>query len=129
VAQFEGLLRGLDVRIVRMTPEEHDTAVAFTSHLPQLLSTALAKTLAGQSSETFHNVVGSGVLDMTRLALSAPDLWTSILRTNAVPVLLALDAFMSALNSLRSHLSSDQLQEDFVCGAELAQKIRSTNPR
>ena len=28
-----------------MSPEEHDSAVALTSHLPQLVSTALAATL------------------------------------------------------------------------------------
>lgn len=125
VAEFEDLLRSMEVQIVRMSPDEHDTAVAFTSHLPQLLSTALAKTLAEQGSEAFHNVVGPGLLDMTRLALSAPDLWTSILRTNRDPVTRALDAFISSLNSLRGNLASDGLAGEFIQAAALARQIRS----
>jgi len=127
VARFEELLRKLDVQIVCMSPEEHDTAVAFTSHLPQLLSTALAKTLSEQDAEAFHNVVGPGLLDMTRLALSSPHLWTSILRTNAEPVRRALALFVSNLNSLQSSLTSDELASEFVEAAALAKQIRSNN--
>lgn len=125
VSNFEALLRTLNVQIVRMSPEEHDIAVAYTSHLPQLLSTALAKTLAEQSGESFHKVVGPGLLDMTRLALSSPELWTSILRTNSELVSQALDAFISVLNSLREQLTSDALAQEFMTGAKLARDIRT----
>jgi prephenate dehydrogenase len=124
VTRFEELLRTLDVQIVRMSPEEHDTAVAFTSHLPQLLSTALAKTLAEQDAAVFHNVVGPGLLDMTRLALSTPDLWTSILRTNSEAVRRALELFVSNLNSLQGRLASDELSGEFLTAAALARQIR-----
>src|SRR5437763_534638 len=110
-----------------MSPEEHDTAVAFTSHLPQLLSTALAKTLAEQDEAAFHNVVGPGLLDMTRLALSAPDLWTSILRTNSEPISRALGMFISNLNLIQSRLKTDELAGEFLQGATLARKIRENN--
>ncbi len=124
VARFEELLRKLDVQIVRMSPEEHDMAVAFTSHLPQLLSTALAKTLAKQDAAAFHNVVGPGLLDMTRLALSTPDLWTSILRTNTEFIRGALALFISNLNSLQNCLGNDELIAEFLEAAELARRIR-----
>lgn len=125
LAEFEDLLRKLEVQIVRMSPEEHDRAVAFTSHLPQLISTALAKTIAEQGSSAFHNVVGPGLLDMTRLALSAPDLWTSILRTNSESVLSALDLFISKLNSLRSELTSDRMTGEFLQAAAFARQLRN----
>lgn len=124
VARFEELLRNLNVQIVRMSPESHDAAVAFTSHLPQLLSTALAKTLAEQDAAAFHNVVGPGLLDMTRLALSTPDLWTSILRTNAESVRRALALFVSNLNSLQSCLERGEIAAEFIEAAALARKIR-----
>lgn len=125
VPAFEDLLRRLDVQIVRMSAEHHDRAVAFTSHLPQLLSTALAKTITEHGEEAFHNVVGPGLLDMTRLALSAPDLWTSILRTNSAEVSIALDEFISNLNFLRRHLTSDRLASEFISAATLARQIRN----
>jgi len=125
LAEFEDLLGKLDVQIVRMSPEEHDTAVAFTSHLPQLISTALAKTIAEQGSSAFHNVVGPGLLDMTRLALSAPDLWTSILRTNSESVASALDLFISTLNSLRGQLTSDEMTGEFLEAAAFARQLRN----
>jgi prephenate dehydrogenase len=125
VAEFEGLLENLGVQIVRMCPEEHDLAVAFTSHLPQLISTALAKTIAEQGSDSFHNVVGPGLLDMTRLALSAPDLWTSILRTNSEAVASALQTFISNLNSLKDQLNSEGLATEFHRAATLAREIRN----
>ncbi len=124
-SHFEQLLQSLEVQIVRMSPEEHDTAIAFTSHLPQLLSTALAKTLADQRSADLQKVVGPGLLDMTRLALSSPDLWTSILGTNYDSVSDALDAFISSLNSLRNQLTSDMLAQQFLKAAELARDIRN----
>ncbi|MFL6414899.1 MAG: prephenate dehydrogenase [Bryobacteraceae bacterium] len=124
VAEFEQLLQKLEVQIVRMSPEEHDTAVAFTSHLPQLLSTALAKTLAEQNTDALRNVAGPGLLDMTRLALSSPDLWSSILRTNSEPVTRALEAFISTLNFIQSRLTDDSIEKDFVEAAALARRIR-----
>jgi prephenate dehydrogenase len=125
VAEFERLLGSLGVQIVRMSPQEHDLAVAFTSHLPQLISTALAKTIAEQGSDAFHNVVGPGLLDMTRLALSAPDLWTSILRTNSEAVISAVEMFISALNSLQSQLKSEELAAEFRRASAFAREIRN----
>ncbi len=71
MSQFEDLLRSLDVQIVRMSPEEHDSGCRI--HVPFAPATlnSLAKTLAEQGPEAFHNVVGPGLLDMTRLALSS----------------------------------------------------------
>src|SRR5687768_7119635 len=53
--------------IVTVTPEEHDRAVAFVSHLPQMASTALAACLA-DSPDASENVrlAGPGLADMSR---------------------------------------------------------------
>ena len=76
-----------------MTPDEHDAVVALTSHLPQLLSTTLALTLAANPNPHVAQVHGSGLRDMTRLAMSSPELWESIVATNQTEILHALDAF------------------------------------
>ena len=70
--------------------DEHDRMVALTSHLPQLASTALAATRGGEELTTRAGISGPGLDDMTRLALSAYELWRDILATNTEHVDRAL---------------------------------------
>lgn len=84
--------------------ESHDEAVARTSHLPQLLSTALSLYLAGDSH---HDLKGSGLESMLRLAASDEHLWTEILRYNRDHVIPNLDNFIDLLRSLVPRLSDD----------------------
>ena len=92
IAEFRETLASMGARVMEMSPEEHDHTMAFTSHLPQLLSTALAATLAQDGDTTLSQVFGTGLLDMTRLALSSHELWNSILSTNKTQVSDAIDA-------------------------------------
>jgi prephenate dehydrogenase len=108
-----------------MSPREHDSTVALTSHLPQLVSTALAAMLSERQDENLEKVVGPGLLDMTRLALSAPDLWLSILSTNQVEVLAALDDFQASVGKVREALAANNLADLFRAGATFASKIRT----
>ncbi len=120
-------LARIGAKIVDMRPSEHDATLAFTSHLPQLLSTALAATLARENNPRLAQVFGSGLLDMTRLALSSADLWSSILSTNKTDVTAAVDAFLTILTGIRSKLQTDELSELFTCGADFASEIRSVS--
>lgn len=110
---------------VVMTPEEHDRVVAFTSHLPQLLSTALAATLAAHLEKPEHLLAaGPGLLDMTRLAGSAYEIWHDILETNPEAIGKALDAGMETLARLRSGLLAQEAGRTFEAGADLAARLR-----
>ena len=73
----------------------HDVRLAWTSHLPQVVSTALALTLAQTSSAPAD--LGPGGRDVTRLAGSSPEMWADILLDNA-------DALDSALAMLQAQL-------------------------
>ena len=66
-------------RAERVGAEEHDRAVALTSHLPQLLSTALASLLSERDLERF---AGSGLKTFLRLAESDPAVWMPVLTAN-----------------------------------------------
>jgi prephenate dehydrogenase len=66
-----------------MTPEDHDQALALTSHLPHLAAAALASLL----SEGDADLAAGGFRDTTRIAAGDPDLWTAIFLQNAEPVL------------------------------------------
>lgn len=123
-AEFQDWLQRIGAEIVEMTPIEHDSAVAFTSHLPQLLSTALAEALRRQENPHLQRVFGPGLLDMTRLALSGADLWASILASNREQVLSALDAFLDSLRDVRNIVEKGDIALFFGSAAQFAGAIR-----
>jgi prephenate dehydrogenase len=113
---------------VDMPAQDHDATVAFTSHLPQLLSTALAATLGRQSNPHIHRVFGSGLLDMTRLALSSPDLWLSILETNKLQVNNSLESLIEVLVEVKGAIQNDNLASLMETGAVFASQLRGIPP-
>jgi len=122
--QFRGWLKRIGAQIVDMTPQLHDKTVALTSHLPQLLSTTLAATLAHSGEDSVARIFGPGLIDMTRLALSVPDLWTSILESNRPFVLDGLRLFQKELCQAVSALESGDITPLFVNAANFSRKIR-----
>ena len=71
---------------------DHDRAVALTSHLPQLLSTALAAHL--QESGVDERFVGSGLRTFLRLAESDAGVWAPVLAANEANIAPHLDAVL-----------------------------------
>ncbi|HKX00410.1 MAG TPA: prephenate dehydrogenase/arogenate dehydrogenase family protein [Bryobacteraceae bacterium] len=108
---------------VVLTAEEHDRIVAFTSHLPQLVSTALAATVAEQAGDRLA-VAGPGLADTTRLALSPYELWRDILATNSQRIEEALTAYITKLEHLRDNLRTRQIESEFEIAAALATTLR-----
>jgi prephenate dehydrogenase len=123
--EFRHWLERFGANVIEMSPREHDSTVALTSHLPQLVSTALAAMLNEHKNENLERVVGPGLLDMTRLAMSAPDLWLSILSTNQVEVLAALDEFHASVGKVREALAASNLADSFRAGSAFASRIRT----
>jgi prephenate dehydrogenase len=92
------LARAAGARPVRLAPAEHDRAVAFLSHVPQLVSWALFEAARADPKGARHlRIAGPGFRDMTRLARSPHRLWRQILAENRVEVRRALGAFRRAL--------------------------------
>jgi prephenate dehydrogenase len=121
---FRSLLNSIGANVLTMTPAEHDATVALTSHLPQLISTALAGFLGRQTEPWIQEVFGSGLLDMTRLALSPVDLWASILATNRENVSRVLDLYVSELLILRKMIEIDDLGALFLEAARFSGALR-----
>jgi prephenate dehydrogenase len=123
--EFTTWIQAIGAIPVVLGPEEHDRVVAFTSHLPQLLSTALAATLAGRITTKEHlQVAGPGLTDTTRLAGSAYEIWGDILKTNTGAIEAALDACMATLGELRKDLCSERTREAFETGAAFASRLK-----
>ncbi len=93
------LIESLGAKVITMSAEEHDLAVATVSHMPQIISSLLAAQLEGKSSESLA-LAGSGVLDTTRIAGSNPDLWREILNLNREALLPLLKDFQKDLSTL-----------------------------
>jgi prephenate dehydrogenase len=122
---FRGWIDRIGARQMVLDPEDHDRIVAFTSHLPQLASSALAATLASEpGSEIALQVCGPGVADMTRLAQSPFEIWQDILATNAPAIDRALELYIDKLQKFRQNLTNQELNSEFVVAAALAQKFR-----
>jgi prephenate dehydrogenase len=87
-----------------MSAREHDDLLAWTSHLPHAVSTLLA--LAMSEAGIAHRQLGRGGRDVTRLAASSPDVWTSIMLDNAPAIAEALGAIGRQAESFSSLLAA-----------------------
>ena len=123
-AGFLAWVRRIGANPVVMKREEHDRVVAFTSHLAQLASTALAATVAERIEPSEVAVAGAGLRDMTRLALGSFDLWRDILATNTENIDQALGFFVQKIEHLRENLRTRQIEQEFERAAVLASELR-----
>jgi len=99
VALARQLWGGIGGMPVELPAGEHDRRLAWTSHLPQVASSALAATLAAQGFRRAD--LGPGGRDVTRLAASSPSLWSDILLDNRAAVLDALAALEARVRRVR----------------------------
>ena len=95
--------RSLGALPVDIAAKTHDAEVAYTSHLPHLLSAALAQTLSRANHP--RSALGAGGRDATRLASSSPDMWSAIVAANGPNLTRALDAYLKELRQLRKAAS------------------------
>jgi prephenate dehydrogenase len=114
-----------------LSAEEHDQTVAFTSHLPQLASTALAALLEARP-EAQTRVYGPALVDSTRLALSSFDIWGDIFDTNREAIRLSLESYIAKLVEFQTALNGPldgvtdgpSMRRSFDAGARFAARLR-----
>jgi len=109
------LIEILGAHLVDLDSSEHDKAVALISHLPQLVSSLLAKQLIGGEANWLE-LAGAGLRDTTRIAASDSKLWREIItanRTALEPLLKRLHSDLGTLiSSLEDESSIAKLIED-----------------
>ena len=99
-------VEALGARVKLMTAVDHDRVMAFVSHLPQLVSSALARTVTEQDdAASLLALAGPGYKDMTRLADSSWSMWRDLLATNRAEIATALDLIVEKLGSARDELN------------------------
>ncbi|MFN8573568.1 MAG: prephenate dehydrogenase [Gemmatimonadaceae bacterium] len=104
----ESFWRTLGATTEFMTPEDHDGLLAWSSHLPQFVSCALATALF--EAGVHRSELGPGGRDATRLAGSSPDVWTAIADDNRVRLGSALEAVESSLRAIRAAVQARDLE-------------------
>jgi prephenate dehydrogenase len=93
----------LGCRVLEMGPSEHDEIVAYTSHLPHALASALAATVPVE----WLPLAAGAYRDGTRVAAADTGLWTAIFRENRGPLLKALGTVQECLDVLKYALMND----------------------
>src|SRR4051812_21307992 len=118
VELVQALARLCGAEPVRLSPVEHDRAVARTSHLPHLLAVLTAGQLA-EAQPDHLSLSGQGVRDVTRIAAGDPDMWSQIIRANQPAVTEILRDVQVELDRLLAVLASgdeESLEEILVRG-------------
>lgn len=102
-------------RILDLDPVRHDELVAWVSHLPQFVATALSALLEEEVGEApeLKDVGGRALREMTRLGASPYSMWRDIAHTNTVPIEQAIHALELRLAHLRENLRTPGLRSEF----------------
>lgn len=112
---------------VRIDAAMHDEQLAWTSHLPQAVASALAHALS-QHPPLRGATLGSGARDTTRLAASPARMWVDIFLLNREPVVAALEqaeAEVSALRDLIAKSDREGLQRYLEQAADYRRRFDS----
>lgn len=102
-------------RIIDLDPKRHDELVAWVSHLPQFLATALSALLEEEVGDApeLKDVGGRGLSEMTRLGASPWSMWRDIAYTNTEAIERAIAALEQRLSHIRENLRTPELRDEF----------------
>ncbi len=125
-ARFVALLRSMGAQILVDSPQRHDEIVAYTSHLPQLASTALAACLSRKFDGRVPPIWGPALVDSTRLALSDFEIWGDILETNRDAIAAAIEIYIAQVRQMQEMLVGGGMKRTFHEAAELARRVRAS---
>ena len=129
VQAFVEWLDRIGARLLILDAEVHDEIVTWTSHLPQIVSTALAvAVLENVKFPEDLELSAGGLRDASRLAESSYRVWRDICFTNSESLERAITALTQVLEHLRDHLRTRELEEAFERANELRRRLKSPVP-
>jgi prephenate dehydrogenase len=99
-ASVKAIIDAVGAHQTIVDPKQHDEAMALTSHLPQVISTALASMIERKAIDPVF--VGSGIRTLLRLAASSYEVWGSVLDANARNIGEAERELLRVMNSMTS---------------------------
>jgi len=114
-AEFAGWIDAIGARIVMLPAEEHDRLCAWVSHVPQMMSTALAAALVEEfgAEAPLLPAGGRALQEMTRISASPYSMWRDVAITNKKNLENALWKVEQRLAHIRENLATRQLADEF----------------
>ena len=115
-------IRKFGSRILEIEAGRHDELVAWVSHLPQFLATALTALIESEVGDApeLAAVGGRALREMTRLGASPFSMWRDVAHTNTEAIAAAIYALEQRLAHLRENLRTPELRDEF----DLANRFR-----
>ena len=100
----------MSMKVLEMSPEEHDEHIAYVSHLSHISSFMLGKTVIEKEKDekAIFDMAGSGFASTVRLAKSSPDMWTPILLDNRKNIISVLTEYIENLKNFKFLLQEEK---------------------
>jgi prephenate dehydrogenase len=120
-AEFAGWIDAIGARIAMLPAEEHDRLCAWISHLPQMISTALAAALVEEfgAKAPVLSAGGRALQEMTRISASPYSMWRDVAISNKKNLQDALWKVEQRLAHIRENLTTRELAAEFEQAHEL----------
>jgi prephenate dehydrogenase len=93
--------KDVGMRVIKMTPKQHDKYISGVSHFPHLVSFALIN-CQKENILKRKEIIGQGFKDATRIAASNEEIWTDIFIANKKNLIKDIDTYLKTLKNLRN---------------------------
>ena len=125
VALVERMYKSLNMKLVYLNSEAHDTHAAYVSHISHISSFALALTVLEKEKEEdrIFELASGGFASTVRLAKSSPAMWAPIFMENRYNVLDVLYEMIFQLKKMKQMLI-DHDEDGFYELIEKANEIK-----
>ena len=128
----QGLLAFGAIPVV-VSPQLHDEVVASISHVPHIIASALCQSVQEQDTpdHLMRLLAAGGFKDITRIASSSPEMWTSICLENQAPILSSLTHLETVIHQVKEEIARgdrDQLWKYFENARTYRNSFATTTP-
>jgi len=127
-AEWRAWVAKFGARTMDLDAARHDEICAWVSHLPQMLSTALAalleETFGGDPvrREEIAAIGGRALRETTRLGASPYSMWRDIALSNTESIAATMHALEQRLAHVRENLRTPELKEEFRLANEFRKR-------
>ena len=109
------IVQKLGCKIYYSSPEEHDQAVAWISHLPVMISTSLIQACGEEQDlnirKLAENLASSGFRDTSRVGGGNPELGLMMAKYNRQALLISLAHYRQNLDQIIDYIAGEKWQE------------------